>query len=119
LYYVLERAKNADDRSHLNSPLTDNTPDRKKKLEKEVNDSSGAAAAATYSSVDHDSYNNNNAAASSAMGNILGRGSHDVGLMRKPLRLIMADLNKRIELLKTNQAEWEAFQLKIGKKNNI
>lgn len=120
-----ERAKNSEDRSHLNSPLNDNATDRKKKIEKESNDSSNAAAAAAaaaaYSTADYDSYNNNSAAAaaSSAMGNILGRGSHDVGLMRKPLRLILADLNKRIELLKTNQAEWEAFQLKIGMRESV
>ncbi|KND04923.1 uncharacterized protein SPPG_00614 [Spizellomyces punctatus DAOM BR117] len=33
---------------------------------------------------------------------------------RKPIRVIAAELEKRIETLKTNQAEWEAFQTKIS-----
>ncbi|TPX60659.1 hypothetical protein PhCBS80983_g01619 [Powellomyces hirtus] len=32
---------------------------------------------------------------------------------RKPIRVIAADLDKRIEMLKSNQAEWDAFQNKI------
>ncbi|KAJ3249422.1 hypothetical protein HDU78_003208 [Chytriomyces hyalinus] len=32
---------------------------------------------------------------------------------RKPMKLIEDELNKRIELLKSNQGEWEAFQEKI------
>ncbi|KAI9206882.1 uncharacterized protein BJ171DRAFT_641684 [Polychytrium aggregatum] len=34
---------------------------------------------------------------------------------RKPIRVIKAELEKRIELLKTNQGEWEAFQTRIMK----
>ncbi|KAI9357594.1 hypothetical protein DFJ73DRAFT_820339 [Zopfochytrium polystomum] len=33
---------------------------------------------------------------------------------RKPLRLIALDLAKRIDQLKTNQAEWESFQARIA-----
>jgi FKBP-type peptidyl-prolyl cis-trans isomerase (trigger factor) len=32
---------------------------------------------------------------------------------RKPIRVIAAELNKKIDQLKSNQAEWEAFQARI------
>lgn len=38
----------------------------------------------------------------------------ELGLMRKPLRVIWQQLCKRIDLLKNSQSEWEAFEQKIG-----
>ncbi|KAJ3285562.1 hypothetical protein HDU79_007243 [Rhizoclosmatium sp. JEL0117] len=45
------------------------------------------------------------------MPGILGDGRNRYG--RKPIKMIEEDLKKRIELLKSNQGEWEAFQEKI------
>ncbi|KAJ3332667.1 Coiled-coil domain-containing protein 77 [Blyttiomyces sp. JEL0837] len=46
------------------------------------------------------------------MGNLVD-GSKVVQVGRKPLRVIAAELSKRIDMLKTNQAEWEIFQARI------
>lgn len=88
---LIDQTRSLDDtRAHANGPII--ADDRKKNRIEAVQETQANVVASMFS--DH--------------------SSKSVGLMRKPLRTIMMELQKRIELLKTNQAEWEAFQSKIA-----
>ncbi|KAJ3221924.1 hypothetical protein HK099_002957 [Clydaea vesicula] len=106
---LLEKIKNLDDKNHQNIAnlqlqQQQNLNDKKKGNEKSEQQENQVAMAAATAFLDGNG---------GAMGNILGRSNSGTGLMRKPLRLIYIELNKRIENLKNSQSEWDAFQNKI------
>lgn len=43
------------------------------------------------------------------------KGLHKDGIIRKPLRQMRMELEKKMAILKTNQSEWETFQGRVGK----
>ncbi|KAI9102710.1 hypothetical protein DFS34DRAFT_674109 [Phlyctochytrium arcticum] len=89
---LLERAKNVDEKGYNNAALI---PDKDKAGKRRKIDKS--------SPVQHHQLQ---------MFDILSENKTLAG--RKPIRVIAADLEKRISTLKTNQIEWEAFQAKIA-----
>ncbi|KAJ3152532.1 hypothetical protein HDU89_001223 [Geranomyces variabilis] len=92
---LMERAKNFDDKGYLLSVVSESDKaGKKKKTEKQT--TSVAASHHQQQQPMFDLFADNKTLAG-----------------RKPIRLIAADLEKRIERLKSNQAEWDAFQNKI------
>lgn len=93
LHLMVERAKNIDERAYGSTTiLTDlDKAGRRRRVDK-----------ATSLSQHHQQ---------TQLFDLLSEAKALAG--RKPIRVIADELAKRIETLKTNQTEWEAFQKKI------
>ncbi|KAJ3012605.1 hypothetical protein HKX48_006190 [Thoreauomyces humboldtii] len=97
---LIERAKNLDDKGY--SEALENDADhsrRNKKTDK-------------HESHQQSSHHHQQQQQQMQLFDLLSENKPLAG--RKPIRVIAADLAKRIEMLKTNQGEWDAFQTKIS-----
>ncbi|KAJ3157520.1 hypothetical protein HDU86_003169 [Geranomyces michiganensis] len=98
---LMERAKNFDDKGYLVSVVSESDKaGKKKKSEKQAT-----------SLVPASHHQQQQQQQQQPMFDLFADNKTLAG--RKPIRVIAADLVKRIERLKSNQAEWDAFQAKI------
>ncbi|KAJ3187575.1 hypothetical protein HK101_009354 [Irineochytrium annulatum] len=114
---LLERARASEDDGEIGG-LMSTDPDRERRRKKQaavaavvVNNNSsvmGGASGSNGNSSQHVAALKSNLFDMTEIG---GESKGQVG--RKPLRVIAADLAKRIDQLKSNQTEWETFQARI------
>ncbi|KAI8843633.1 hypothetical protein BC829DRAFT_400771 [Chytridium lagenaria] len=114
---LLERAKNADSAVDINALLNASESEKEKRKKKPANTAAGGSlgngggVSGGQQSVSSSSNN-----ASQKPGYLFELsmldGKSQAG--RKPLRVIAAELDKRIEQLRSNQSEWDSFQLMLG-----
>ncbi|KAJ3253881.1 hypothetical protein HK104_007249, partial [Borealophlyctis nickersoniae] len=95
---LLERAKNAEEKLYTHAPDTPDKPNKKRRADTQQQ---------------QQLFELHSGGTLGAGGGVGGANGDRVLAGRKPIRVIAAELAKRIETLKTNQAAWEAFQSTI------
>ncbi|KAJ3216974.1 hypothetical protein HDU67_008703 [Dinochytrium kinnereticum] len=114
---LLERARNVDNSVDINAILGTAEAEKEKRKKKASTTMTGGGngGAAGGSGNGQQNISSNNTNASQKPANLfelsLLDGKSQAG--RKPLRVIAAELDKRIEQLRSNQSEWESFQARI------